>query len=222
MIQLFDFFEKLNANNNRPWFLEHKPEYQDIRAEWIAGIERTIAALGAEAWPEVRHASAAQCTYRIYRDVRFSNDKRPYKTYISSSITPPADRNSHTGIYVQAGLPADDCGIYGGIWCPDAAVLRKLRRAMEDNAEEWLEIVNNPRLIEIYGTRWVGDRLKTAPKGYDRDHPLIEYLRLKDIGKFTVTPHSLYADSQWPLRLAEMMLPLVPLNRFLLYSIHED
>ncbi len=221
MKEMFDFFERLHNNNNRPWFMEHKAEYQAIREEWIRGIGRCIASLAAD-WPEVRYLDPARATYRIYRDVRFSNDKTPYKDYISSSITPPALFKSHIGIYVQAGFEKADTGIYGGIWAPEAPELRKIRKAIVDNSEEWLEIVNAPDLLRVFGADWCGDRLKTAPKGYDRDHPLVEYLRLKDIGKQAVLPRGVFADPAWPEILADRMRPLLPLNRFLIYTLYEE
>lgn len=219
--RLFSFFEALHANNNRPWFAGHKSQYQEIRAEWIAGVN-AITALISEEWPEVRHTEASQNTYRIYRDIRFSNDKTPFKTHISSSIGNPALRGQHTGIYLEAGFPTTDTGVWGGIWNPERDVLRKLRRAISDNAEEFLEIVNNPELLRLYGRQWGGRALKTAPKGYAKDHPMIEYLRLNDIGKFCPITPATFADPQWPEILAEHIRPAIPLVKFIDYSILED
>ena len=221
MKDLFDFFDRLAVNNNRPWFMEHKAEYDDLRARWIQGVEGVIAALSDE-WPEVRWLDPARATYRIYRDVRFSGDKTPYKTHLSSSIAPPAILKSHIGLYLEAGHVKDNTGIYGGMWCPDAAALRKIRKAIVDNSEEWLEIVNSPEMLRIYGKKWYGDALKTAPKGYDRDHELIEYLRLKDIGKFTCLNRGLFNDPSWPDSIADLSRPLIPLVKFLAYTVYEE
>lgn len=219
--RLFGFFAQLAVNNNRPWFAEHKSEYQAIRAEWIAGIDAIIALL-AEEWPEVRHTSGAQNTYRIYRDVRFSLDKSPFKSHISSSISNPALRGQHTGVYIGAGFPASETGIWGGIWCPESSVLKKLRRAIDDNAEEFLEIVNAPALLAVYGKEWGGEKLKTAPKGYPKDHPMIEYLRLKDMGKFAPVAADTFDDGCWPEILADKIRPVIPFVKFLDYSILEE
>lgn len=221
MKDLFDFFDRLAVNNNRPWFMEHKAEYDDLRARWIQGVGGVIAALSDE-WPEVRWLDPARATYRIYRDIRFSGDKTPYKTHLSSSIAPPAILKSHIGLYLEAGHVKDNTGIYGGMWCPDAAALRKIRKAIVDNSEEWLEIVNSPEMLRIYGKKWYGDALKTAPKGYDRDHELIEYLRLKDIGKFTCLNRGLFNDPSWPDSIADLSRPLIPLVKFLAYTVYEE
>lgn len=221
LMRMFPFFRELSINNNREWFAVHKQEYMSIREEWIAGIQRFIAALANE-WPAVRYCDAAQCTHRIYRDTRFSPDKTPYKTYISTSVSPLGKGCDRAGVYVQAGLNQDEMGIYGGIWHPEAESLKKLRRAIETNSEEWLEIVNSPELVKIYGTRWCGEALKTAPKGYAKDHELIEYLRLKDIGKECLIPAQLFGSDNWPEELAEKAVPLVPLVEFLNYSLTEE
>ena len=222
MYRLFDFFERLGANNNRPWFMEHKAEYDSIRREWIDGMARIIARV-SEWWPEVGHLDPPRSTYRIYRDVRFSNDKTPYKTHISSSIYNPALKGLHTGVYIEAGAGKQPgTGVWGGVWCPDSALLKKLRRAIADNAEEFSEIANDPELIRVYGAGWDGDRLKTAPKGYDSNHPMIEYLRLKDFGKFHQFDRELFKSPDWPEQIAEIVKPVLPLVKFIDYSALEE
>ena len=221
MIQAFDFFERLSANNNRPWFQEHKPEYDAIRAEWIEGMERLIPIVAAE-WPRIRTVDARRATYRIYRDTRFSLDKTPYKTHIGTSLDPPELRGRHCGLYIEAGLSDGMTGVWGGIWCPASPDLRKLRQAIADNDDEFLAIVNDPALTDVYGTHMWGDTLKTAPKGFPKDHPMIQYLRLKELGKYCPVPRSVFASPDWPEALAERILPVIPLTEFIAYSLLED
>lgn len=223
MKEIFEFFEDLGANNNREWFQAHKHIYDGLRREWVAGLGKIIQIIG-EWWPEVRYQDPSRSTYRIYRDVRFSNDKTPYKTHISSSIYNPALRGMHTGVYIEAGAGkgAPGTGVWGGIWCPDSAVLRKIRQAIADNAEEFTTIADDPQLHKYYGSEWFGDRLKTAPKGFDKDHPMIEYLRLKDIGKFHPVSRDTFSRNDWPEAIAESIRPVLPLVKFIDYSIIED
>lgn len=220
---IFDFFSRLEQNNNRPWFQEHKAEYDAIRAQWIAGMARIIQTV-SQHWPEVKYLDPARCTYRIYRDVRFSNNKTPYKTHISSSVYNPSLKGMHTGLYIEAGTGNGDpgTGVYAGIWCPESDVLKKLRKAIADNAEEFLDIVNEPEFVRVYGRQWLGDKLKTAPKGYEKDHPMIEYLRLKDIGKFAPLPRQVFDRDDWPEVVAQAAIPAIPLIKFLDYSITEQ
>lgn len=215
----FDFFEELKANNNREFFKANKERYDEIRAWWLDGIAK-VHALVSETWPEVRFS--APKTFRIYRDTRFSPDKTPYKTHIGTTLAPPHVHDVHSpGVYLEAGIPLSDTGVFAGIWCPEAKILNKLRRAIVDNIEEWEEIVNEPELNRLYDT-WFGEKLKTAPKGWPKDHPQIEYLRLKHIGRFAPMTRAQICSRNWPELMAERIDAAVPLLRFLDYSINEE
>ena len=78
--QLYDFLRRLDANNNRDWFKANKAEYDELRNLWLVDIDRMLAAM-SEWWPQLRGLTAKDCVYRIYRDTRFSLDKKPLKTY---------------------------------------------------------------------------------------------------------------------------------------------
>lgn len=219
---MFAFFEALEANNNRPWFNDHKQQYLDIRARWIEQMQQLIAKVG-EWWPEVKYTDAAASTFRIYRDIRFSTDKRPYKTHISTGIGPqlPAD-TGHFGFYIQAGTDLSENGIWGGIWHPSKEALRSLRNAISTNAEEWAEIVNDPEFKAVYGDRWWGESLKKAPKGFDPADPMIEYLRLKDIGIFAPITRRQFNSQHLADILEPRMRPLLPMMRFMHYTLTEE
>lgn len=214
----FDFLSRLSDNNNRPWFKENKTEYDAIRLHWISQLQRMIDTM-TEWEPAVATVSAASATYRIYRDTRFSPDKTPYKTHIGASINPPGC-TPHCGYYIEFNPEAGESGLYGGIWCPDSETLKKLRHAIVDNIEEWEEIVSDPELRKLY-PGWCGPALKTIPKGWDKNHPQAEYLRLKSYGKFHPLDRKFFDDKDWPLRAAELMRPLKPLVDFLDYSVKE-
>ncbi|MDE6396538.1 MAG: DUF2461 domain-containing protein [Muribaculaceae bacterium] len=218
MIDRIEFFEHLRANNNREWFAAHRAEYDEIRREWIDGMN-TVHALVSEAWPEVRYAEPK--TFRIYRDTRFSSDKTPYKTHIGSTLAPPGATVHLPGAYIESGIPQEDSGVFVGIWCPEAPVLKKLRHAIVDNIEEWEEIVHDPEMNRYYGD-WIGERLKTAPKGWPKDHPQIEYLRLKHIGKVAELTRRQFAGHDWPRLVADRIIAGLPLLRFLHYSLTEE
>lgn len=216
----YPFFEALASNNNREWFAAHRGEYDALLAEWKDGIERARAMVAAEVWPEVAHTSLK--TFRIYRDTRFSLDKTPFKTHLGSVIAPPGGRDvHHPGVYVQVGIPDAETGVFGGVWAPESADLKKLRHAMVDNIEEWEEIVNDSRLTR-YFPDWFGERLKTAPKGWPKDHPQIEYLRLKHIGRESIMSRDQFRSPHWPEMVAERVAAIVPLIRFLDYSLFEE
>lgn len=219
---LYEFLRRLDQNNDRPWFTAHKAEFDHFRQLWYADLQRLIAAIG-EWWPEVAHLTPQSIAFRIYRDTRFSLDKTPYKTFFSAAISPQGKAAHAPGFYIHQGPNGErntfGSGLYGGIWCPDSAVLKKLRKAIVDNAEEWESIVNP--LNKIY-PGWCGERLKRAPAGWPLDHPMIEYLRLKEFGKYRQLDEKFFSQNDWPERSAMMLKPLKPLIDFIRYSIDEE
>lgn len=231
--QLYKFLQENGRRQDRQWFKEHKEEFDTLRALWIADIDRVIGYC-REFWPELAGQTGAGSVYRIYRDTRFSNDKSPYKSYFSASVSPRgrSSEGSHMpGFYLQVGptkksgqidgYDINMSGLYGGIWCPESAVLKKLRKAILDNIDEFEEIINEPRLKAI-APGWDAASLKTVPKGYDRNHPYADLLRLKEYGKFIRHDKEWFSDPSWPEKAAEEFSLLYPMIRFLEYSINEE
>lgn len=223
---LYEFLDELGRRQDREWFKANRSRYDELRALWMADIDRLID-LVEPWWPQVKGQTAKSSTYRIYRDTRFSPDKRPFKNYFSATVSPRSrsSANAHLpGYYLQMGPAggdwAVDNGLFGGIWQPDSATLKKLRKAIVDNIEEFEEIINNPAMTAIYPD-WCGSRLKTVPQGYDRDHPQAHLLRLKDYGRFAPRGIEYFNDPAWPEKVADDFRPLKPLLDFLEYSINE-
>lgn len=217
--RIFAFFDELALNNNRPWFAAHRPEFDELRAAWMADLGRLINAMTT--WmPALEGQTPASCSYRIYRDTRFSPDKTPLKTYFSAAISPFGRKTHYAGFYIQVGLDEKSTGLYGGVWCPEAPLLAKLRHAIVDNTEEFTDIITTPA-VERDFPGWVGDRLKTIPKGWERNHPQAELLRLKEYGKFHNCSRAFFADPEWPDKASQLFHELLPLIDFLNYSIDE-
>lgn len=215
--QLFDFLTRLAENNDRPWFAANRAEFDALRAQWIDSVQRIVNALAVDD-PSLRGVRATDCVYRIYRDTRFSHDKSPFKTYFSALISPTGRHCDRACYYVHVGV--EECAVYGGVWSPEAPVLKKLRRAIVDNIEEFREITETPEIKALY-PGWYGRKLKTAPKGYDRDHPDIDLLRLTEYGKCHELDRAFFDTPDWPEKVASMLRILKPMNDFLNYSIDE-
>lgn len=220
MINPYPFLSELVENNNRVWFTEHKAEYEAIRQSVIADADCLIAAL-SEYMPELARFSGAECVYRIYRDVRFSPDKTPYKTHIAMGLSPTGRKMHSAGFYVQIDPTGEFNALWGGIFNPEREMLSKIRRAIDTNAEEWTDIINDPDMLR-YFPEWDGRTLKTAPKGYPKDHPLIESLRMLDLGRSHNVSREFFLDPKWYDSAAEMLKTLIPMVNFLNYSINED
>ncbi len=214
---LFAYLDALQLNNERSWFAAHRTEYDSLRASFTADLQRMINAMAAEE-PSLRLLNASDALYRIYRDTRFSNDKTPYKTYFSALISPTGRHCNRACWYLHVG--AEERAVYGGVWCPDSRMIRKLRKAIVDNVEEFRAITETPQLQELF-PGWYGRKLKTAPQGYPKDHPDIDLLRLTEYGKMHVLERSFFDSPDWPEEAARLALMLKPMNDFLNYSIDE-
>lgn len=220
MPELFAFFEELSHNNCKEWLDQNRDRYRRLRDLWLADVDRLIES--ASQWePALKGTTAREAAYRFNRDIRFSPDKSPYKLFFSAAFGPYGKKSEHAGYYIDTGLPAlYDSGLYAGIWCPSAPVLRKLRHAIVDNIEEFEAILSDRKLEKLF-PGWIGERLKTIPKGWERNHPQAELLKLKEYGKYMTCPPEWFDNPDWPLKASEAMSVTKPLVDFLNYSIDE-
>ncbi len=178
--ELFDFLRDLRANNNRDWFQANKERYErDVKEPLLAFIAAFAEPL-AEISPHIRVdlRPTGGSLFRIYRDVRFSKDKSPYKTHAAAQFRHKRCRGDvHTpGYYLH--LEPGQVFAGSGIWRPDSGSLRKIREALVEHPERWTRAISLPEFRK--SCQLSGDTLKRPPKGFDKDHPLIEDLKRKD------------------------------------------
>lgn len=218
--ELYEFLDELGLNNNRVWFEANRPRYERLRNLWLDDLDRMIGHM-AQWDPDLGSQTARSSAYRIYRDTRFSNDKTPYKTFFSASVCKSGRKSQYAGYYIELGNAQNyDQGLYGGLWCVESPMLKKLRHAIVDNIEEWEAIVTAPEMLRDF-PEWCCSTLKTIPKGWDRNHPQAEYLRMTNYGRFHAMDRSFFLDPAWPERSAEMFHTLSPMVNFLNYSMDE-
>ena len=171
------FLDGVARNNNRPWFQAHRPEYERARGLFEDFVEELILGLGAI---EDMHAvTAKDCVMRIYRDIRFSRDKSPYKTGFGASVGPGGRKSYRFHYYVHI-QPHDQSIIAGGLHEPESAQLNRFRTAISRDARKFKAVVGGKSFRRYFG-EVEGERLKTSPQGYARDHAEIELLRLKEV-----------------------------------------
>lgn len=171
------FVRDLMMNNNREWFQANKPRWESVKKSFLEYTQICIDEM-VKLDPSLGTPKPSQCMYRIYRDVRFSNDKRPYKAHVSFFIaTGGVKRTGVPGYYVQfAPEEEDGCFMGGGIFMPDGPALSAIRQEIFYNTEEFLSIINDEEYKRWFpGGFWDPWPLKSAPKGYDKNW---EYIKL--------------------------------------------
>lgn len=163
------FLEKLNENNTREWFAEHKAAFKQHEAD-VKGFY-TLVMNGLSEHDEIDKMKM----FRIYRDVRFSNDKTPYKSHFAGSFS-RAGAQLRGGYYIR--IKPKETFIATGFWDPNKEDLLRIRKEFEQDATEIRAIINNKPFQKIWG-EMQGDAVKTAPKGFDKAHENIDLIKRK-------------------------------------------
>ncbi|MGV8092039.1 MAG: DUF2461 domain-containing protein [Mangrovibacterium sp.] len=211
MKTLMNFLTDLNRNNNREWFNDNHQRYEESLDQMLFFTGIMIQEI-RKFDPEIPLMSPKECLFRIYRDVRFSNDKRPYKTHMGSYIAPGGRKSNRAGYYLH--IQPGNSLIAGGIWYPDTEPLRALRMEIQDNTEEFKEILNNEKFRQYYPVI-EGEKLKTAPKGFDKDFKDIELLRYKSYSFSTSLSDNQVLNGDFVDFSVDACKALYPMNRFL-------
>ncbi len=212
----FDFLEALSANNDRTWFLSQKENYESARANVIELAESIIVQLSNIDVQVPVDLSAKKAVLRIYRDVRFSKNKDPYKNYFG--VWFPAYGNAISGPGYYLHIEPNKSFLGAGYWMPSAEHLRMIRQEIDYNGTAFTEIVLNPLFKNnfLFNTKEV---LLKAPKGYDIFHENIQYLKLKsfEVSK-TISNEQLLAKD-FVLQLSDYFKILNPYVAFLRNAI---
>lgn len=179
------FIKDVAQNNNREWFAEHKAEYEAARADVLKFIGLLIPLLADTDPAFSRETQPKNCLLRIYRDVRFSKDKSPYKTNFGIFFAVHGKTGTEPGYYIN--VEPGNCFFAAGYWQPDAANLKKIREEIDYNAQDFLDVIGAKGFKDIFELSRE-DSLKTSPKGYPADHPMIDVLKLKSFSAITHIP----------------------------------
>ena len=168
-----DFLRNLQENNNKDWFTEHKSTYTTSHQEAIQFAEQVMARMSS--FDKLEPASGKKSLFRIYRDIRFSKDKSPYKSYWSGFFKRAGEnRRGGFGFRIQP----DNSYISGGFFGPKSDDLRLLRSQIAADANPLRQVLESDAFKDYFG-ELLGESLKSAPKGFDREHPDIDLLRHK-------------------------------------------
>ncbi len=180
-----NFLKDLKTNNTREWFNANKPRFEAAKAEFELFVDALLAEIVLFD-KTIGHFTAKDCIFRIYRDVRFSSDKSPYKTHLGAHVTGAAkksDIHSRAGYYIHIG-PGESM-LAGGAYMPQGPWLKAIRTEIAEDPENFKKILNS-RDFKTYFGALEGEQLKTAPRDFPKDHPEIELLKYKS---FLATHH---------------------------------
>ncbi|HKZ54265.1 MAG TPA: DUF2461 domain-containing protein [Anaerolineales bacterium] len=195
---VLDFLAGLQRANHKAWFEAHRTQYQEARDAFEAYVAAVIAELGPR--EGFGGLSPKDCIFRLNRDLRFSKDKTPYKTTMSAVIGPGGRKSHGMPYYVQIG-PRGQSMLAGGLHMPNPQQLTQWRQAIDRDPALFKKLINGKEFVQLFGGV-SGARLSGAPRGYGRDHPEIELLRLKEVTvvhsledqavlRSTILPHTL-------------------------------
>jgi uncharacterized protein (TIGR02453 family) len=219
--EALQFLADLIANNNTEWMHANKKRYENYKKDYHA----FIASILAEMKPldkTLEPLEVKNCTFRINRDIRFSKDKSPYKTNMGVWFTQNKNRKNSPGYYIH--YEKGNSFIAGGVWCPEASELKQIRKEIEFFHDDLDRIVANKNFKKEFGeiTRDENNMLKKAPKGYDPEHPAIEFLKMKSFTASAKIDDNLFTQPEFAKTIAEKLITLKPLNDFLMRALETE
>lgn len=215
---LFEFLRELRENNDREWFAAHRRRFladvRDPMLEFIAEFAAPLAEISPRFVADSRPNGGS--LFRIYRDVRFSPDKTPYKTNVGAHFRHAAGRDAHApGFYLH--LEPGTCFAGCGVWRPAGPALRKIRRAIHERQAAWTRVTTEPAFAGTF--EFAGASLKRGPRDYPLDHPLIEDLKRKDFVAVTSFPEEEAVRPDFPETFAGMVRTGAPFVGFLCRAV---
>ncbi len=212
------FLADLAEHNTREWFNENKSRYENARKNYLLFLEDMLQEMQAFE-PIAHNQKAKDLVFRIYRDVRFSHDKRPYKDHFGAYIAEGGRKSIFPGYYLH--LAANNKSfVAGGLWMPPAEQLKAVRQEIDYNLDEFKSIVESEDFKKRFGSM-SGEQLKTTPKGYDKENPAIEYLRFKSWNALMPLSDKTILSPDLMSILMDAMKALKPLNDFLMRPLKD-
>jgi uncharacterized protein (TIGR02453 family) len=215
------FLEDLKANNNRDWFLENKKRYEAVKKDYHQLIADFLDAM-KPLDPSLEMLEVKNCTFRINRDIRFSKDKSPYKAHLGIWISSGAKNVETAGYYLH--IENGSCFVGGGLYSPQPDQLQKIRKEINFFYDDLQEILHNKTFQSIYKNlnRDENSTLKNPPRGYEKDNPAIEFLKLKSFTATQKFDTKLVTQKDFVPMMVEKMLALKPFNDFVNRALESE
>ena len=229
--RILSFLRQVMANNNRTWFQEHKAEYDIVRQEFEHGVEQALERIRSFD-QEIAYLKVKDCTYRFYRDTRFSADKSPYKNHLGAYIDAKGKKALRGGYYMH--LEPGHCLLaVGNYWLP-TNILTSCRNEIMANTEEWLRCVESKEFLKYFGSSSTSsfkeptnisswdqpqgfglDKLKTCPSGFPKNWEYVHYLRLKDYCVWHAVADDFFEGDGWLDEMEKIFRAAKPMMDFM-------
>lgn len=173
------FLKELAKNNNKEWFDANRKKYETARQDFIELADALIRGF-CKKDTDFEQLEGRKCLFRINRDIRFSKDKSPYKTNLGASFEKGGRISPYAGYYLHIE-PGNKSFVAGGVWMPEAERVKKIRQEIDYNWDEFKKIINNKKFKSTFKDleKTKETSLSREPKGYEKDNPAIDYIKLK-------------------------------------------
>ncbi len=169
------FLRELTVNNNREWFYDNKALYEEAKALFLDFVSFQIAEI-QKFDSNIQHINAKDCLFRIHRDIRFSQDKTPYKIHFGAYIAPGGRKSKYSGYYTH--IESDNSMLAGGIHRPESHILKAIRETICQEPKRFESIIEDQQFKALFPVIY-GEKLKSAPRGFSKDSPVLKWIQYK-------------------------------------------
>jgi uncharacterized protein (TIGR02453 family) len=214
---ILSFLKDLKKNNNREWFDENRERYREAKEAFEVYVSLVMAEI-KQFDKEAVQTTPKDCIFRIFRDIRSTHDKTPYKNNFGAYIAKGGRKSPLAGYYVH--FEPGSSMLAGGIYMPQPDVLKAIRTSIYHNIDEFKEIISKPRFVKHFDSI-EGPRISTAPKGFPKDFSDIALLQFKWYSVGKMEPDSAVAKPGYMDEIREVFGAMVPFNRFLNEAVSE-
>ena len=219
--ETLQFLDDLKTNNNRDWFLENKKRYEIFKKDYQQLASDLLDAL-KPLDSSLEMQEVKNCTFRINRDIRFSKDKTPYKSHLGFWFSSGTKGQNRSGYYIH--LEKGASFIAGGLYCPEANDLKKMRKEIAYFHDDLEAILEEKKFKNEFNDfdRNEKNTLKNPPRGYEKDHPAIELLKLKSFETSQKIDISSVTKNDFVTVMTQKLIALKPLNDFINRALTSD
>jgi uncharacterized protein (TIGR02453 family) len=219
--ETLQFLEDLKANNNRDWFLENKKRYEIFKKDYHKLVSNFLDAM-KPLDASLEMLEIKNCTFRINRDIRFSKDKSPYKAHLGVWLSAGAKGQNRSGYYVH--IEKESSFIAGGFYSPEAEDLKKVRKEIAFFHDDLDAILNDKNFKKEFKNLDFNESntLKNPPRGYEKEHPAIEFLKLKSFTASQKFDIAEVTKKDFVAVMSQKLIALKPLNEFINRALTSD